>query len=246
MALRLSTGAALVYAGGGRNSLAFGSDFTFSASAKRISSASNQFGKAEVGDMFEVKGSAANTGKTGIITAVGASGAYIDVDIAIVNEAVGTTAAIAVYSFGKSMAEVFRRCVIGLFTGVQPTTADDAETGTILGYFTADGNAFVSGEAGNGIILSDAVASTLNGIPGGLIRLHADNPIVTCNPIASGTAGWVRFYDNDFVTGLSTVAKRMDMACGIGTGEFRMSSSTVTIDVPITVNSISLLQKKAA
>jgi hypothetical protein len=41
------------------------------------------------------------------------------------------------------------------------------------------------------------------------------------------------------VTGASDTAVRVDLACGVGTGEVRLSSTTFTIGVPVTINSFT-------
>lgn len=246
MALRLSTGLAIALAGKGVNILAFGNDFTFTASSKRIASASYQFAGVLVGDTVLVKGSLNNANKAGKVTAVAADGAYIEIDGTLVDEAAGNSAAVSCYSAGMPLTEALRYGIIAVYTGTQPNSADDAETGTLLGYYTLAGGAFIPGVNTNGLLLANAVAGTLNGVPGALIGLHSSMTNVKCTPIASGTAGWVRFYDNAMVTGASTSAKRLDMACGVGTGEFRLSSQTFTIGVDVALNSVSLLQRLTA
>lgn len=226
--------------------MAFGDDFTFTASTRRIASASHQFAGVLVGDTFLVKGSTSNASKAGKITAVASDGAYIDVDATIVDESAGTIAAVSCYSAGMSLAEALRYGVIAVYTGTQPATANDAESGTLLGYYTSGGGEFTPGSPANGIVLADAVAGTLNGVAGALVGLHSSMTDVKCVPVASGTAGWVRFYANDMVTGASSSAKRLDMACGVGVGEFRLSSQTFTVGVDVALNTISLLQRLSA
>jgi hypothetical protein len=246
MALRLSTGFALALAGKGQNVLAFGTDFTFTNSTGIITSASYQFAGVQIGDTIYVKGSNNNANKAGKVTAVESDGSAITVDATLVDESAGTATAISCYSYGMSFSEILRYGVIAVYTGTQPSTADDAETGTLLGYFTKTGATFTPGETTQGILLADAVDSSLNGVDGALIGLDSTMTSVTCTPIASGTAGWVRYYANDRVLGASTTAKRLDMVCGVGTGEFRLSSQTFTAGVSIALNSISFLQRQAA
>jgi len=246
MALRLSTGLAIALAGKGVNVLAFGNDFTFTASTKRIASASFQFAGVLAGDTVLVKGSLNNANKAGKVTAVASDGAYIEIDGVLVDESAGNSSAVSCYSTGMSLVEAMRYGIIAVYTGTQPTSANDAESGTLLGYYTVAGGAFVPGVNTNGILLADAVSGTLNGVPGALVGLHSTMTNVKCTPLVSGTAGWVRFYDNAMVTGASTTAVRFDMACGVGTGEFRLSSQNFTAGVDVALNSISLLQRFAA
>lgn len=246
MAMRLSTGFALALAGKGSDVLAFGTDFTFTSATGVIASASYQFAGVQVGDTFYVKGSTNNGNKAGKITNVAVDGSSITVDTAITDESAGAATAVSCYSAGMSFKDILKYGVIAVYTGAQPASADDAESGTLLGYFTKTGAEFTPGVTSEGILLADSVDSSLNGVDGALIRLHSSMTAVKCIPIASGTAGWVRYYDNAKITGASTSARRLDLACGVGVGEFRLSSQVFTINVAVALNSISFLQRQAA
>ena len=136
-----------------------------------------------------------------------------------------------------SFVDVFANAVIAIYTGTQPVNADAAETGDLLGLITVDGGAFEGGTATNGLNWEAAVA--------GVCAKPTDEEWAII-PDASGTAGWARLYANDMTTGLSTTAVRIDLACGVGAGELRMSTTSLTATVKSVVNTLPVTVPKAA
>lgn len=136
-----------------------------------------------------------------------------------------------------SFKDVFANAVIAVYTGTQPANADAAETGTLLGLITVDGGAFTGGSATNGLNWDAAVA----GVCG---KPSAEEWAII--PDASGTAGWARLYANDMTTGSSSSAVRIDMACGVGAGELRMSTTSLTSGVKSVINSLNVTVPKNA
>ena len=132
-----------------------------------------------------------------------------------------------------SLKDVFVNAVIAVYTGTQPATADAAETGTLLGYITVGSGEFTPGSATNGLNWDAAVA-------GICAKPAATEWSIT--PIADGTAGWCRLYDNSRTTGASSTAVRMDFSCGVGVGDLRWSSSAFEEDVKMTLDTLSLQQ----
>ena len=130
-----------------------------------------------------------------------------------------------------SFVDVFANAVIAVYTGTQPANADAAESGTLLGLITVDGGAFTGGIATNGLNWEAAVAG-VSGKPN-----DEEWAII---PDASGTAGWARLYNNAMTTGASTTAVRIDMACGVGAGELRMSTTSLVVDVKSVVNTLNV------
>ena len=126
--------------------------------------------------------------------------------------------------------------VIAIYTGVQPAGADSAEPGILLGYITLNGGAFTPGSSTNGLNWDAAVDGVCE-------KPSAQEWSII--PIASGVPGWARLYSNTMVTGESAVAVRCDMQCGVGIGELRFSTSTLTVGVKTTVNSLPLRQPKS-
>lgn len=68
--------------------------------------------------------------------------------------------------------------------------------------------------------------------------------------ITVGTAGWARFYSSDTADagGLLTAAPwypRMDGSCGVGSGDFQMSTISITASLPVTMDTFQWTQPKS-
>jgi hypothetical protein len=230
MATRYSTGAVEALGGVGRNHAFFGTNISFTESTKTILSGSNAFTtRIKAGDELRVLGSSLNDGTYSVAT-VAADGSGVTVVEDLVDEVAGTKLAIVCFSQGGSFVEVFRNAVGAFYTGNQPANGDAIETGTLLGYLTRDGLPFSAGQPANGLNWNDS-------INGESIKPGAENWI--CNPIANGNVGYLRLYNNDFVTGESNSAIRVDLACGVGTGELRFTSLVFAVGVPVPCNGLT-------
>ena len=99
----------------------------------------------------------------------------------------------------QGFSEIFSAGVIAMYSGAQPASADDAPTGTLLGYITKDGAAFVPGSPTNGLNWGAAA--------GGVIGKNTDNWRLT--GAAAGTAGWFRLMGNAADNGLASTTLRV-------------------------------------
>ena len=229
MATRYSTGAVNALGGKGKDHSFIGTNISFTASTKTIASAGNAFSaESKPGDKVRILGSQLNDGLYTIATVVGA-GSITTVE-ALQDEAATAKIAVVCMSAAGSFKEVFANAVGAFYTGAQPANAEAVESGTLLGYLTVGGGEFTPGVAANGLNWDDAVAGVLAKKTGDVFQ---------CTPVVSGTAGYLRLYDNARVTGASDTAIRVDLACGVGTGEVRLSSTTFTVGVPVTINSFT-------
>jgi hypothetical protein len=132
---------------------------------------------------------------------------------------------------GASFAEALLDGTLHIYSGAQPTTADDAETGTLLARITLASGAFVSGSSANGLEFGDASGGSV-GKKGGEVWSGVG--------VATGTAGWFRFYANTVVTGASASAVRWDGACGTSGAQCNMGSTAVTLDGTVTIDTVSV------
>lgn len=133
---------------------------------------------------------------------------------------------------GSSFAGAMLDGTLHIYSGAQPTTADDAETGTLLARITLASGAFTSGAALNGIELGDAVAGAIGKKIGEVWSGVA---------IANGTAGWFRFYANTVVTGaVTTTGVRFDGACGTSGAQCNMGSTSITSGGTVTIDTVSV------
>lgn len=230
MPTRYSTGARNALGGKGKNVIVFGTGISFVSGTNTIADSWNGFStEIKAGDKVVVKGSTSNDGEYTVATAVGVGS--ITVVEALVNEEAGDVVAVVVLSAGGSFVEVFENAVGAFYSGAQPAGGADAvETGTLLGYLTVDGGEFTPGSPTNGLNWEDAAA-------GACAKPSA--AVWQCSPVANGTAGYLRIYDNSRVTGASTTAIRFDIAVGVGTGEVRLGSNVFAIGVPVAVNGLT-------
>lgn len=144
-------------------------------------------------------------------------------------EAAGDQVVLASCSGGGSLAELFRNCVIRVYSGSQPTDADSAETGTLLLTITQDAGDFTGGVATNGLNFdADAAAS-------GVLSKEAAETWQGVG-LAAGTAGYFRCYANAYTTGASTTAVRFDGTCGTSGAQLVMSSVSVSVGATTTVD----------
>lgn len=130
----------------------------------------------------------------------------------------------------QSFSEIFSAGVIAVYSGAQPASADNAPTGTLLGYITKDGGAFVPGSPTNGLNWGAA--------EGGVIGKNTDNWRLT--GAAAGTAGWFRLMGNAADNGLaSTTLPRIDGAVATSGGELNLSSLTVAVGSITTIDTFN-------
>lgn len=134
-------------------------------------------------------------------------------------------------------------CVIGLFSGTQPTSSDDAEgAGSLLCLLTLASGAFTPGNATNGLNFDGPTNGVLSKPSG---DTWSGNGLAAAG--AGTTATWFRVYPNGYTTGASTTAVRWDGAISkSSTAELQMTNTTIVQNVPVSVTSFSLTLKKTA
>jgi len=148
----------------------------------------------------------------------------------IVTEAAGTSI-VLVSAEGGSMSDLFRNSVLDIYSGVQPTDADQGETGTKLVSITLSSGAFTDGLADSGINFDEAVAGVLS---------KDDDEVWSGSGLANGTAGWFRLYDNDHMTGISTTGVRLDGSIATSGAQMNLSNTAITAGGTTTVDSVNL------
>ena len=133
---------------------------------------------------------------------------------------------------GGSFKELFKNGEMRIYSGSQPTDADQAETGTLLVEITESGATFTPGSPTNGLDFeADATGGELE-------KNSAQTWKGTAG--ASGVAGWFRFYDNTRTTGGSSSAVNFDGAVRTSGGEMTLSSTTITSGGIQTIDSFTL------
>jgi hypothetical protein len=126
---------------------------------------------------------------------------------------------------------LFTDGVIRIYSGTQPTSADDAESGTLLCTITVGSGAFTAGAATNGLEF---------GTPGSGTIAKSTSETWSGVAVATGTAGWFRFYANAMTTGSSTTAVRFDGSVSTSGAQLNMSSTAITSGATTTIDSFSV------
>jgi hypothetical protein len=126
-------------------------------------------------------------------------------------------------SMSRSVQDIFKDGFLKIYTGSQPTLADDAPTGSLLVTIYSDG-------AAAGLEFDDAVAGVLS-------KKSTETWSGTAG--ATNTAGWFRLQTQGDGGGSSATDERIDGACGTSGAQLNMSSTTITSGA---VQSISTFQ----
>lgn len=119
--------------------------------------------------------------------------------------------------------ELFEGGFIGVFTGGQPASADNAETGSLLVTISSS-----SGTAG--ITFGTAAAGVLpksSGVWSGLVG-------------TAGVAGWFRMYDINHTTGSNGTAVRMDGNIGVSGSDLVLSNTSQTVGATLTIDTANV------
>jgi len=131
-----------------------------------------------------------------------------------------------------SVKAVMVNGVIHIYSGAQPASADDIETGTLLLIVTLDSGNFTPGSPTNGLNMDISTDGVLakdtsetwsgNGLPAA----------------GSGvSSGWFRWYSNSATTGASTTAVRMDGAIGTSSSyELQMTNPIIASGGPCIIS----------
>ena len=121
-----------------------------------------------------------------------------------------------------SMRATLASAKLDIYTGAQPTTADDAPTGTLLA--TIDlGGAGINFDAPVGNVLSKAAAEVWSAVA-----------------IATGTAGWFRLSLLTDTGAVSTTEPRLDGAIAVSNSDMNISNTAITTGATQTVDSFSI------
>jgi hypothetical protein len=118
--------------------------------------------------------------------------------------------------------------VIYIYSGPQPTNADAAVSGTLLGTVTVNNGAWAAGSPTNGLGFDAPALGVISKAAAEVWRMLG---------VASGTAGWFRMVGNAAdAGGSSTSLPRLDGSVAISGGDMNLSSTTIAIGVPTTID----------
>ena len=132
-----------------------------------------------------------------------------------------------------SLQEILANGQIRIYVGTQPTSADIAESHTLLCTITLASGEMTSGDATNGINLGNATDGTIGKATGEVWSGVNEN---------SGMAGWFRWYPNAFADNIGGGADKIciDGNCATSGGQMNLSSTSLAADVTTTVDSVAI------
>lgn len=235
MALRLSTGLrnALLDEKAVANNLMVGTTISFedgtgTDSRDRIIDSGDGLAGFVKRGKVTVSGSTSNDGSYEVL-AVAAG--YLEIAAGSLSTEDSGDTVILAGATGGSFSDLFQNCVIDIYSGSQPADADSDETGTKLATITLSSGAFTGGAATNGLNFGEVASGIL---------AKESGETWSGVGLADGTAGWFRIYDNDYTTGASTSAIRIDGAVATSGSQFNMSNTAITDGGTTTVDSVAL------
>ena len=131
----------------------------------------------------------------------------------------------------EGVVDIFKGGKINVYTGAQPATANDAASGTLLFTITKGGDGVT------GLELTNSATGTAS-------KPSGDTWSGTA--VASGTAGWFRFYEvGDNPAASSTTAARLDGSVATSGGQMTVTSTSVVAPAVQTINEFTLVQPTA-
>jgi hypothetical protein len=150
----------------------------------------------------------------------------------IANAEIFPASGVVVACKGGSLRDQFMNGVLRIFSGVIPSTADSAITGTLLAQLTLAGGAFTAGQFANGLQFGAATAGVIGMLAG---------ESWSGNAVAAGVATHYRFVgnsadDNSDNTSAKTLP-RIQGTIGTSSTDATMPNATITIGQPVTAMS---------
>jgi len=131
---------------------------------------------------------------------------------------------VALYSESKSLQDIFYKGFMEIYSGPQPSSANDAPTGTLLCTVYSNGTS-------EGLSFDDAVSGTI-------AKAAAETWSGTST--ATGTAGWFRFKSAGDGGASSQTDERLDGSVATSGAQLNMSSTTVTSGAVQTISTFAI------
>jgi len=235
MALRLSTGlrdAMMDFRAGALNpiyldTISYG-DGTGTDSCDEILDSGAGLAGFVAGDKITVSGSTSNDGTYEILTVAAGT---IEVAAGSLATEIAGDDTILVAARGGSFADLFRQGNLHIYTGTQPTSANDAESGSKLVEITLGSAAFSPDTFANGLNFGAVVAGVI---------AKETGEVWSGAATATGTAGWFRFYANDEGTGADSSKIRFDGAIATSGAQLNMSNTAITSGGTTTLDTVAI------
>lgn len=131
----------------------------------------------------------------------------------------------------QSFKDIFMDGVIYIYSGSQPSSADSAVLGTLLGKVTLDANSFTFGNSANGLEF-DTPSN------GEISKASGDN--WQFEGITDGVAGWGRLMGNaNDDLGQSESLPRLDFSIGRTGADLNLSNTDVAVGAIHTIDTFT-------
>jgi len=181
------------------------------------------------GQRMEVSGftgTAANN-QLYVVGDVTAGSMVVTVEVDLVSDAAGEEVTLTLYP--QSFRDVMDYGVLAIYTGSQPATADIAPTGTLLLLISEASGAFVAGAVANGLNFDEPVAGVIG----------KNSTVWSDAGLATGTAGWFRFYSNSYLSmgaGAGAASVCFDGSVGTSGADLNLSSTSIVLAATTTID----------
>jgi len=226
MAILLSTCLANRIAGQPVSVTDAGSQIAFVAATNTITTTENDFLTQgfRPGLAIEIENSSSNDMLCNIVS-VASDGSSMVVDGSLSDEGAGAATPTITVKNGFSWLTTFRYSVLAVFSSPMPSSADVAETGTLLLKFTLNAGAHTPGTSTNGLEFEFNSA--------GQIKIKSGQTW-QASGITDGTAYYARLYDNAYITGddsSNLVSPRIQGRVGTSGQDFDITSTSIVSGV---------------
>jgi len=183
------------------------------------------------GQKIFVQGSTSNDGISGTRITTVAAGA-IGLPTGTVAAEAGLAGTVVAVAEGGSLKDIMRDGAIHIYSGSQPSSPDDAVTGSLLVTVTVSSGSWAHGAFANGLEFEN---DPLDG------ELEKNSDVWSGVGVQAGTAGWFRFVANPSDAGaISTILARMDGSVGISGADLNMAQTQITVGNTYTIDAFKL------
>jgi hypothetical protein len=209
--------------------------FAFDGTAETITDSNSGFVTAGfvAGHIVTVNGSTGNDTMTGVkIKTVAAGTLTFDTDAVIADEADAPTGTTIAAAKGGSLKDIMKNGCLWIYSGSQPSDADQSMTGTALVKITVGSGAFSALSETNGLEFDD--------YGGGYIEKCADETwsgVV----LATGTAGYFVFVANGTdALGASTTLPRIMGSVGTSGADLNLATTSLVVSRTQTIDTFKI------
>jgi len=173
-----------------------------------------------------------DTGLTDTLVAIVAAELLTLADAVVDTGEIFAAATVICAGKGGSLKDIFRNGCLYLYSGSQPSSADNAVTGTQLLKVTQASGAFAHGAEANGIEFGDYA--------GGYIEKCADE-VWSGVGLAAGTAGYFLLVANPTDNlALSTVLPRISGSVGTSGADLNLATTSIAVDQTVTIDTFKI------